>query len=242
MTLELIGKTAPLPGEMQKTFEDGIQKVELYMKEEFLDSNHLKFISDAKRDLGMEFYSIHTPHSKPKDFPRILKSTVGFAKSAKIPVIVVHSAYVDVFSEGVRRMLRGKMFPENGHTHNLPFLENVMKKGTKICFDTAHFYFASLASGRDYYEDVESLLGENSDTIGHMHIADCMGGFVGKKVNEIDNYDASIGDGEIDFLKLMKIISKNYDGVAVVEVKVERQPADMEKLREILSFKTRRTA
>lgn len=240
MALDLIGKAAPLPEELEKAERNGFKKIELYMKEEFLTDGHLKFLSDAKRKFGMEFYSIHTPHSEPKVFLETLRKTDEFAKKAGIPVIVVHSSFTNVFSDEVIGNLGKNMFVENGHRHNLPMLQEFFERGVRICFDTAHFYVAALSTGRDYYEDTETLLRDHGGSIGHLHIADSSDRFDGTEapVSELLSCDESIGDGAIDFAKVMPVIEKYYDGVAVVEVKVDRQRADVDKLRKILSSKS----
>lgn len=244
MAIELIGKTAPIPRELDKTIEDGFKKVELYMTEDFLTERHLKFLSDAKRESGIEFYSIHTPHSPEKNFLKILEKTKWFAEQAGIKVIVVHSEHVNVFSQKVLGRLGGDMFVENGHNHNLPFLEKIFKKGANICFDMAHFYVASLSSGRDYYDDVEVLFRKHSSSIGHVHIADATEDFAGQKlpISETVNYDTSVGEGEIDFFKALPPILKYYSGVAVVEVGGEKQLEDIRKLEKIISGIPRRKA
>jgi sugar phosphate isomerase/epimerase len=241
--MELIGKTAPLPGELQRAHEDGFDKIELYMKEEFLTPRHLKFLADAKRENGMEYYSIHTPHSKPEHFMDTLEKTKDFARAADIPVIVVHSQFVDVFSSKVLDSLEKGMFVENGYDHEITFLEKQVKKGVKICFDTAHFYVGSVSFGRDYYEDLEIFFKKNSKMVGHMHFSDAVAGFVGKKppISNLESYDVSVGDGDIDFPKAVPILAKHYKGVAVVEVDVKRQRRDMDKIQKILSLKARRT-
>jgi len=243
MAIELIGKTAPIPVEIRKTADDGFRKIELYMREDFLDDRHVKFLADAKREFGMKFYSIHTPHSEPDNFIDVMGRTRDFAKKAGIPVIVVHSSHVNVFSKNVLDNLSGKMFPENGYMTPLPFLEKFLKRGLKICLDVGHLYVASVTSGRDYYEDLETIFKKYGKNIGHVHIADVSEGFAGKKnLKETDCYDTNVGDGQIDFFKVMSILSKYYKGVAVVEVDADRQLSDMEKLQKILSqFPRRRT-
>lgn len=241
--MELIGKTAPLPGDLQRSHEDGFDKIELYMREEFLTPRHLKFLKDARRENGTEYYSIHTPHSRPEHFMDSLQKTRDFARAADIPVIVVHSQFVDVFSEKVLDSLEKGMFVENGYEHNIEFLERQFKKGIKICFDTAHFYVGSVSFGRDYYEDLERLFEKNAKMVGHLHFSDVVAGFVGKKppISSLEDYDVAVGDGDIDFLKAVPIMSRRYRGVAVVEVDVKRQRRDMDKLQKILSMKARRT-
>ncbi len=230
MALELIGKTAPLPGELQRIADDGFKKIELYMKEEFLTDRHLKFLADAKRESRLEVYSMHTPHSKPEVFVEILEKSKDFAKRANIPVIVVHSSLVNELTKEILERVEGKMFIENEINYDLPFLEKIFKKGIKICFDTSHFYTASRKNGRDFYDDLEVLFKKYAKFIGHMHIADA----------DEDGKDVSIGDGEIDFFKIMPVIAKYYKGVAVVEVDIERQFSDMKKLQKILSKTSKR--
>ncbi len=244
MPIKLIGKTAPLPGEIKRMVDDGFGELELYMKEDFLTDRHLKFLSDARRSDGVKFYSIHTPHSGPEKFIDVLKATRDFAAKGKIKVVVVHSSYVNVFSDKVLKSLGKNTFPENGHGHNLPFLEKIFKKKVKITFDMAHFYVASISSGRDYYEDLETIFKKYSKFIGHLHIADCTERFVGERfpVTELESYDTNIGDGEIDFFKAMKIVSKYYKGTATIEVDTDRQWKDAQKLKRILSFKPRTRA
>lgn len=244
MAIKLIGKTAPLPGEIKRMVDDGFQSLELYMREEFLTDRHMKFLSDASRDYGVSFYSVHTPHSKPENFIEILRETQRFALKGKIKVVVVHSSHVDVFSDEVLSNLGDRSFPENGHGHNLPFLEKVFKKGVRITFDMAHFYVASVSSGRDYYDDLETIFKKYGRYIGHLHIADCTERFVGEKfpVGELESYDTGVGDGEIDFFKAMKTVSKYYKGTAVVEVPTERQWKDTQKLKRIISFRPRTAA
>ncbi|MBI4894543.1 MAG: sugar phosphate isomerase/epimerase [Candidatus Aenigmarchaeota archaeon] len=241
--MELIGKTAPLPGDLRRSHEDGFDKIELYMREEFLTPRHLKFLKDARRENGMEYYSIHTPHSRPEHFMNTLEKTKDFARAADIPVIVVHSQFVDVFSRGVLDAMEKNMFVENGYEHNLTFLEKQFKNGVKICFDTAHFYVGSVSFGRDYYEDLDRLFGKNSKKVGHLHFGDVTSDFVGKKppISSLNDYDVAVGDGDIDFLKAIPIMARRYKGVAVVEVDVKRQRRDMDKIQKILSLKARRT-
>lgn len=242
MALELIGKTAPLPGELRRAADDGFKKIELYMREEFLTDRHLKFLSDAKRDLGMEFYSIHTPHSKPAVFLNVLKKTKDFARKAGIPLIVVHSEFTDVFSEKVIKSLEKNTFPENGYDHSILFLEKMFKRGVKICFDVAHFYVATISMGRNYYDDLDKLFSKHSKNIAHVHFADATEGFAGKKppISNTDTYDTNIGDGEIDFFQVVPIIKKHYNGVAVVETDTDRQLKDLEKLQKVMSATPRR--
>lgn len=230
MALEFIGKVSPLPGEIQKAVDDGFKKCELYMREEFLTDRHLKFLSDATRESGIKFYSIHTPHSKPDNFLEVLERTKEFARRASIPVIVVHSSLVNELSKKILEKLEGKMFVENELNYDLPFLEKIFKKGVRICLDTSHFYTASRRAGRDFYEDLGTLFKKNAKFIGHMHIADA----------DEDGRDVDIGDGEIDFFKVMPIVSKYYKGVAVVETAVNRQLKDSQKLKKIMSESSRR--
>lgn len=241
MALELIGKTAPLPGDLERAAEDGLKKIELYLREEFLTDRHLKFLSDARRDHGMSYYSVHTPHSDPGVFQEVLRRTGEFASGAGAKVVVVHSSQVDVFSGPVLAALKPGMFPENGLRHDLPFLERIFKRGVRICFDTAHFYVASMGSGRDYYEDVRTLFERHAKMIGHVHIADATGDFIGKpRIDAKESYDANIEEGEIDFIELMPVLKRHYKGVAVVEVDNARQAGDIEKIRKILSGPRRR--
>jgi len=240
--MELIGKTAPLPGDLQRAHDEGFDKIELYMREEFLTRRHLKFLADARRENGMEYYSIHTPHSKPEHFMDTLEKTKDFARAADIPVIVVHSQFVDVFSRKVADKMEENMFVENGYEHDLPFLERQFKKGVKICFDTAHFYVGSVSFGRDYYADLERLFAKNSKKIGHLHFGDVTSDFLGKKppISSLNDYDVAVGDGDIDFPKAVPILDRHYKGVAVVEVDVKRQRRDMDKIQKILSAAPRR--
>lgn len=236
MALEFIGKVSPLPGEIQKAVDDGFKKCELYMREEFLTDRHLKFLSDATRESGIKFYSIHTPHSNPKIFPKILDETKDFAKRAGIPVIVVHSNQVNELSKKILSRIEDGIFIENELNYDLPFLEKIFKRGIKICFDVSHFYTASMRSRRDYYKDLETLFKKRAKFIGHLHLADA-----GENVIS-DHNDVDIGDGEIDFFKVMPVISRYYSGVAVVEVSTARQLKDKEKLEKIMSQTSRRKA
>jgi sugar phosphate isomerase/epimerase len=235
--MELIGKTAPLPGDLRRAYEDGFDKVELYMREEFLTPRHLKFLSDAKMEFGMEFYSIHTPHSKPDRFFDTVRQTKEFAAKAGIKIIVVHSSFVNSFSPQVLKICKGNLLPENSYIHNLPVMEKALKKGQKICLDTSHLFVSSLSTGRDYYNDLEALLKKYGRQVGHVHICDATEDFIGKKVDDTKNFCTDIGDGEIDFFKVVPILKKYYDGVAVIET--WQQARDLDRIKKIMSFRPR---
>lgn len=233
--MELIGKTAPLPGDLRRAHEDGFDKIELYMKEEFLTPRHLKFLSDAEREFGMEFYSIHTPHSKPDRFFDSVKRTKEFADEVGIKIVVVHSSFMDGFSPQVLKICKGNLLPENSYIHNLPTLERALKRGQDICLDTSHLFVSSLSTGRDYYADLETLLKKYGRHVRHVHICDATEEFVGSKVDDSKDYCTDIGDGEIDFFKVVPLLQRHYKGVAVIET--WRQAKDADRIRKIMSLK-----
>jgi len=237
--MQLIGKAAPLPGKLRRAHEEGFDRIELYMKEEFLTSRHLKFLLDARKEFGMEFYSVHTPHSKPDRFFDSVGKTKKFAETIGAEVVVVHSSFMDSFSPQVMKICKGNLLPENSYIHNLPTIEKVLKRGQSICLDTSHLFVSSISTGRDYYADLETLLKKYGRLVGHVHICDATKDFVGRKVDDTKNFCADIGDGAIDFFKVVPLLQIHYKGVAVVET--WRQASDTDRIKRIMSLRPARS-
>lgn len=229
MAIEFIGKVSP--EEVEDGVKDGFKKLELYTTEKHMNEETIKKLKDAKKKFGVEFYSIHTPHSEEHRFFNSLDMTKSIADEVGIKIIVVHSAMVDVFSKKVLDYIKNdpRMLPENGKmvnwiVHDLAYLERIFSSGLKICFDIAHFYASCRESKKDFYKDLETLMKEHASSIGHLHLCD---------TDEIDE-DVAISDGEIDFYEAMKPISKYYNGVAVIEVKREGQAKSLRTLNTIM--------
>ena len=241
MSFELIGKCSPTPDKIKQVVDFGFKKTELYMREEYFTDEYLKNIEDAKKEFGLEFYSVHTPHSKSENFKETIRKTKEFADKAGRPVIVIHSSYVNNFLNGFWKDMEPNMFIENTYNvycegeNSLPEMEEALKDGAKICLDVAHLWVCSLRSKRNFYSDLETILRDYANNIGHIHIGDGAEGQKGLHNREDFMDDVNFQDGSIDFFTVMSLIKKYYKGKAIcMETKPESQGRDKERYERLM--------
>lgn len=223
--------------------KDGFRKAELYVTEEMLSQEFIDEVNRASDSDGVEFYSIHTPHSKPDAFPKSVEKTKWFADQIGAKIVVMHSMFVDVLSDDVLRMAGDGVVPENSYwpdkINALPAIERVLDRDVKMCIDVAHLFISSVRAKRNFYSDLETIFKKHGDRVAHLHLCDSGEDFY----SDFDrNNDLPIEEGVMDWFTTMEIVKKGYDGVAVVETPRERQLSNMKRLQQIMGMITRTEA
>ncbi len=224
--IKLSGKFPPDMKDIGERVKDGYRIFEIYLEERHLDDfeKSARILKDAKKKFGIEINSVHTPHSK--NFDEYYEKTKEFAKVVGIKTIVLHSTHIKkMYSEEILKKAVKNSVIENDTASGIKDIENAIKRGYKVCLDTAHFQIWCEKTGNDFYKRLEELFKNYSYGIRHIHYNDAKNGK--------DNL--AIGEGVIDNERTLKIISKYYSGVMVVEVAPEKQAEGKKIIESIIA-------
>lgn len=154
--------------------------------------------------------------------PMIVANVGGFTMDENLPKDVIES-YYQTFAESLEKLdmdgvelIPQTMAPfpwhfggqryQNIFVHAEEIVHWCRKLGLRICFDVSHSRLTCNHFGLDFYEFAEKV----APLTGHLHLGDSKG---------VNGEGLQIGDGDLDFEKLGKILKKHCpDALFIPEI------------------------
>lgn len=220
--MEVAGKCPPETEELEKAYERGFNKVELYTQKKHFEN--IDETIEKVKNSEVEVVSVHTPHVHIDD-NKVYFWMADYLCRQLDAFLVFHSQYIH--HTHIPQLEELDIQSQYGYENNpgnssLHLEENILKQGYDMVLDTAHLYMGE----KNYVEKTEHFLNEYSSQINLVHLCD----------STRTEDGLGFGKGEMDMEKLSrKITESKFDGILVLEVMPEHQKEAKEKFEKYKS-------